>query len=155
MPNPKIWTFVKPRSWQCFTTITPEAARILHCDPETVRSTVPRHLVGAPLALQGRKGVKHASRNCTAPVEAELLKLLKQDECLYLGELAAELQARTGTSSSVPGVCRALQEMEWTRNKVSLDLLSKTPRLPYMQQHHTNRPEHHSWTPRQEKPIKN
>ena len=72
----------------------PEAARILHCDPKTVRSTVARYFAGAPLALQGRKGVKHASRNCTAPVEAELLKLLKQDECLYLNELAAELRPR-------------------------------------------------------------
>ena len=54
-----------------------QAARSLHGDPKTSRTTVARYLAGEPLAVQGRKGLKHSNRKCSAAVQAELLKLLK------------------------------------------------------------------------------
>ena len=80
----------------------PQVTRLLHS--KTVRTTVARYLAGEPLALQGRKGVKPSTRKCSAAVQAGMLKLLKQAERVYLDELAAEVQARTGTCISVPGV---------------------------------------------------
>jgi transposase len=97
-----------------------EIARELDVDPHTVAAVLGRWRRGELLEKPGRKGIVDQKTKFRRVGGLKHLKrILEEYECIYLDEIADELERRTGSSFSKSTVCRAIKQLGWTKKKVS------------------------------------
>ena len=96
-----------------------DAANLVGVHRNTVVRIMRRFKAGASLAAPSRVGTQYRRPVMDAAMTAELLRIIRLEDDLYLDEIADKLgRLHNGRALSISTVCRALQANGWTRKKV-------------------------------------